>query len=159
LFVDDDGLELADLKTAISEARRTLEELVRDSLRTDGDDAVSLAIRDGADASVVLWVSIITTHPDDAPQGGRKTSSLLPSGARIIPTVKPDHVQRLVGILPVDSGDQVLARPASNNLGPEKMSGCGLGRGSRDHSLLVLDFWIAQINDAVLMHAGDSCRN
>ena len=65
LFIDDDGMELPDMPTAIGEARRALADMMRDSLREDGADAVSIAIRDGADGPVIISVNLTTVHPDN----------------------------------------------------------------------------------------------
>ena len=64
LFIDDDGMELPDMPTAINEARRALADMVRDSLRSDGADAVSIAIRDGADGPVIISVNLTTVRPE-----------------------------------------------------------------------------------------------
>jgi hypothetical protein len=63
MFVDDDGMDLPDMDTAIGEARRALADMVRDSLRSEGAESVSIAIRDGAEGPVILSVSLQTSHP------------------------------------------------------------------------------------------------
>ena len=65
LFVDEDGMDLPDMDSAIAEARRALADMVRDNLRTERADAISIAIRDGAEGPVVLAVNLTTIHPDD----------------------------------------------------------------------------------------------
>lgn len=65
LFVDDDGMELPDMDTAIGEARRALADMVRDSLRSAGPESVSIAIRDGAEGPVILSVNLLTRHPGE----------------------------------------------------------------------------------------------
>lgn len=63
-FVDEMGLDLPDMDAAIREARKALADMVRDALRELNHDAVSIAIRDGADGPVVVSVSLTTVTPD-----------------------------------------------------------------------------------------------
>ena len=64
VFLDDVGMELADMDTAIKEARRTLADMVRDALRSQSPDSVSISIRDGAEGPVVLSVTLKTEEPE-----------------------------------------------------------------------------------------------
>lgn len=64
VFLDDVGLELPDMDTAIKEARRTLADMVRDALRSQSPDNVSISIRDGAEGPVVLSVTLKTEEPE-----------------------------------------------------------------------------------------------
>lgn len=64
LYVDEDGMDLPDMDTAMGEARRALADMVRDNLRTDRADALSIAIRDGAEGPVILSVQLTTLRPD-----------------------------------------------------------------------------------------------
>jgi hypothetical protein len=68
VFTDDDGMDLPDMDTAIGEARRTLADMMRDSLRNDGGDALSIAIRAGADGPVIVSVRFNTSRPDQITQ-------------------------------------------------------------------------------------------
>ena len=65
-FVDQVGIELADMDAAIKEARRTLADMLRDTLRDQGKAGVAIAIRDGADGPVVLAVTLTTLSPAGA---------------------------------------------------------------------------------------------
>lgn len=60
LFVDDVGMDLPDMETAIREARRALADMVRDVLKDQHGQAVRIRIRDGADGPVVLSVTLTT---------------------------------------------------------------------------------------------------
>ena len=62
-FVDEVGVELPDMKSAIREARRALADMVRDALRDPDGDGVSVKIRDGAEGPVVLSVTLKTDAP------------------------------------------------------------------------------------------------
>lgn len=62
VYVDKEGMELPDMEAAIAEARRALADMVRDSLRVEGTEALSIAIRDGADGPVVLAVNLMTIN-------------------------------------------------------------------------------------------------
>lgn len=64
LFLDDVGMELPDMDTAIREARRALADMVRDAFKEQLGQAVHIRIRDGADGPVVLSVSLTTELPD-----------------------------------------------------------------------------------------------
>jgi len=63
VFVDDVGLELPDMDTAIREARLALAEMVRDVLREQSGAEVVIRIRDGADGPVTLAVTLTTESP------------------------------------------------------------------------------------------------
>lgn len=65
VFVDDVGMELPDMDTAIREAKRALADMVRDALRDASGNAVVIRIRDGADGPVVLSVTLVTQLPLD----------------------------------------------------------------------------------------------
>jgi cobalamin biosynthesis protein CbiD len=65
VFVDDNGMELPDMETAIREARRALADMVRDVLREQSAQEVLIRIRDGADGPVVLSVTLTTEKPGD----------------------------------------------------------------------------------------------
>jgi hypothetical protein len=71
VFIDDVGMELPDMDTAIREARRALADMMRDALRDQSGQAVVIRIRDGADGPVVLSVSLRTELPDGKIQTGR----------------------------------------------------------------------------------------
>ena len=62
-FVDDLGVVLPDMETAKREARKALSDMVRDALRQDAAEALSIAIRDGMDGPVVLTVTMTTQMP------------------------------------------------------------------------------------------------
>ena len=61
LFIDDAGIDLADMNAAIREARRALADMIRDTMRavTEGDK-VSIRIRDGAEGPILLEVTVTT---------------------------------------------------------------------------------------------------
>ena len=59
-YVDEVGIELDDMETAIREARRALSDMMRDTLREGARDALSINIRDGADGPVMLSVNLTT---------------------------------------------------------------------------------------------------
>ena len=63
VFVDEIGMELPDMDTAIREARRALADMVRDVLKEQSAQAVLIRIRDGADGPVVLSVTMTTELP------------------------------------------------------------------------------------------------
>lgn len=63
LFVDDVGMDLPDMETAMREARRALADMVRDALKEQHGQAVLIRIRDGADGPVVLSVTMTTELP------------------------------------------------------------------------------------------------
>lgn len=62
-FVDDVGMDLPDMDTAIREARRALADMVRDALKDQSGEAVLIRIRDGADGPVILTVTLTTELP------------------------------------------------------------------------------------------------
>ena len=66
VFVDDTGMELASMDAAIKEARRALADMVRDALREEVEQSLSIRIRDGAEGPVVLSVttSTVTRGPN-----------------------------------------------------------------------------------------------
>lgn len=63
VFKDDLGMELPDMDTAITEARRALADMVRDALREPDGQGVAVAIRDGDDGPVLLSVTLTTQRP------------------------------------------------------------------------------------------------
>ncbi|MGV8950876.1 MAG: DUF6894 family protein [Cypionkella sp.] len=66
VFVDETGVELASMDAAIKEARRALADMVRDALREEVEQSLSIRIRDGAEGPVVLSVttSTVTRGPN-----------------------------------------------------------------------------------------------
>jgi len=63
VFVDEIGMELPDMDTAIREARRALADMVRDVLKEQSAQGLLIRIRDGADGPVVLSVTLTTELP------------------------------------------------------------------------------------------------
>lgn len=63
VFVDTTGMELADMDSAIKEARRALADMVRDALRDQSEHNLSIRIRDGAEGPVVISVTMATQAP------------------------------------------------------------------------------------------------
>lgn len=63
IFIDDVGIELPDMDAATKEARRTLADMVRDALRAQSHESLSISIRDGADGPVILSVTLKTQSP------------------------------------------------------------------------------------------------
>lgn len=63
VFVDETGMDLPDMETAIREARRALADMMRDNLRDQAAQALLICIRDDADGQVVLTVSLTTEPP------------------------------------------------------------------------------------------------
>ena len=63
VHTDDVGLELADMNTAIVEARRALADMTRETLLGGDDTQLNILIRDGADGPVKLAVSLTTERP------------------------------------------------------------------------------------------------
>ncbi len=61
LFVDNEGMDLADMDSATVEARQALADMMRDSLRSAGSETLSIAIRDQEDGPVLLTVSLTTS--------------------------------------------------------------------------------------------------
>lgn len=62
-FIDDTGVELPNMDTAIREARRALGDMVRDAMRDADGTGMSVLIRDGADGPVLLTVNLSTDKP------------------------------------------------------------------------------------------------
>lgn len=63
VFLDETGMELADMDAAIREARRALADMVRDGLRDQAEQRLSIRIRDGAEGPVILSVTTATLTP------------------------------------------------------------------------------------------------
>ena len=61
VFIDNAGIDLADMNAAIGEARRALADMIRDTMRagTEGDKA-SIRIRDGVEGPILLEVTVTT---------------------------------------------------------------------------------------------------
>lgn len=59
-FVDEIGLELPNVQAATAEARRALADMVRDALREQSEDAVSIAIRTEQDGPIIITVNLTT---------------------------------------------------------------------------------------------------
>ena len=62
-FIDDVGVELPDMDTAVREGRKTLGDMVRDALREEQGSDLSLLIRDGADGPILITVTMKTDSP------------------------------------------------------------------------------------------------
>ena len=61
VFIDDAGIDLADMNTAIREARRALADMIRDTMRAAAEgDKLSIRIRDGAEGPILLEVTVTT---------------------------------------------------------------------------------------------------
>lgn len=60
LFVDDVGMELPNIESAVREARKAMADMARDVLREDGGQEVTIGIREGADGPVVTSVTLKT---------------------------------------------------------------------------------------------------
>lgn len=65
LYVDDVGIELANMEAARREARRALSDMVRDALREDKGLGVSVKIRDGSEGPVLITVTLSTAEPPE----------------------------------------------------------------------------------------------
>ena len=61
---DDVGLVFADMRAAITEARRALADMTRESLLIDDSPSLSIVIRDGEEGPVALHVSMTTEWLD-----------------------------------------------------------------------------------------------
>ena len=62
-FIDDVGVELPDMDSAVREGRKTLGDMVRDALREEQGSDLSLLIRDGADGPILITVTMKTDSP------------------------------------------------------------------------------------------------
>ena len=62
-FIDDVGVELQDMDSAVREARKTLGDMLRDALREEEGSDLSLLIRDGADGPILITVTMKTDSP------------------------------------------------------------------------------------------------
>ena len=62
-FIDDVGVELPDMDSAVRDARKTLGDMVRDALREEEGPDLSLLIRDGADGPILITVTMKTDNP------------------------------------------------------------------------------------------------
>lgn len=69
IFRDEVGLELADMNSAIAEARRALADMTKEMLIDAGTEGIHIIIRDGADGPVRLSVSMQTTWPSEHGDG------------------------------------------------------------------------------------------
>ena len=66
VFRDEVGLELADMRAAVAEARRALADMTKELLVGDPHaQDIHIVIRDGADGPVRLSVTLETTWPED----------------------------------------------------------------------------------------------
>lgn len=59
-FVDEIGVELPDMASAVREARKALADMVRDALREPDASLVSILIRDGAEGPILITVQMTT---------------------------------------------------------------------------------------------------
>lgn len=60
VFVDDVGIELKDMDTAVREARKAIADMVRDALRESEGSQISILVRDGADGPILITVKMTT---------------------------------------------------------------------------------------------------
>lgn len=61
LFCDEQGMDLANMDAAVTVARRTLSDMVRDAFEKAGHADLSIKVRDGAEGPVLLTVRLDTT--------------------------------------------------------------------------------------------------
>jgi len=61
LFADEQGMVLEDMDAAVTVARRTLSDMVRDAFENTGHADLSIKVRDGAEGPVLLTVKLDTT--------------------------------------------------------------------------------------------------
>lgn len=61
--VDEVGIELADMDSAIREARLAIADMMRDALREQSGEGIVIRIRDGADGPVLISVTMTTELP------------------------------------------------------------------------------------------------
>lgn len=61
--VDEVGIELPDMDSAIREARRAIADMMRDALREQSGEGILIRIRDGADGPVLISVTLTTELP------------------------------------------------------------------------------------------------
>lgn len=64
-FVDQAGMSLPDMESAIREARLAIADMMRDALRGESGEGIVIRIRDGADGPVLLTVTLTTELPPD----------------------------------------------------------------------------------------------
>lgn len=62
---DEVGIELADMDSAIHEARLAIADMMRDALREQSGEGILIRIRDGADGPVLISVTLTTELPHD----------------------------------------------------------------------------------------------
>jgi hypothetical protein len=65
---DEVGLELPDMPTAVSEARRALADMTREALVENASDGLHILIRDGLEGPVRLAVRLQTLYPPESEQ-------------------------------------------------------------------------------------------
>lgn len=65
-FVDEVGMELPDMDSAIRQARLAIADMMRDALCGQSAEGILIRIRDGADGPVLLSVTLTTELPPDA---------------------------------------------------------------------------------------------
>lgn len=70
IFHDEVGLDLPDMETAITEARRALADMTKEMLIGVGAEGIQIIIHDGANGPVRLSVSLETTRLDGHPPDG-----------------------------------------------------------------------------------------
>lgn len=61
--VDEVGIELPDMDSAIREARLAIADMMRDALREQSGEGILIRIRDGADGPVLISVTLTTELP------------------------------------------------------------------------------------------------
>lgn len=64
-FIDEVGVDLPDMDSAIKEARKALGDMVRDALRESLASGIAVLVRDGADGPVLVSVTMTTVTPAD----------------------------------------------------------------------------------------------
>jgi hypothetical protein len=61
--VDEVGIELDDMDSAIHQARLAITDMMRDALREQSGEGILIRIRDGADGPVLISVTLTTELP------------------------------------------------------------------------------------------------
>ncbi|HEY8577972.1 MAG TPA: hypothetical protein VIL88_16720 [Devosia sp.] len=59
-FIDEVGVDLPNMDSAVKEARKALADMVRDALREEEGSEISILVRDGADGPILITVSLST---------------------------------------------------------------------------------------------------